>query len=355
MPARDGRGVCGFIGRQEGNVMRAALHARNGRTGVRWLRGIQPLALLACALFSACASTQMAPQRANGAGSGAEERTSSRTNAPRPYSALLPAPALSATAYMLIDPTSGVVYLSHNARAELPMASTTKIMTALVALTFGSLDQRIAVGADAAALVGSEASVAGLRAGDVLTLRELLYGLMLPSGDDAAVAIADGVSGSQDHFVALMNTEAALLGLWHTHYADVHGLDAPGHYTTAGDLATLARSAMRLTAFRTVVGTAVYQLNAGASHQAYTWTTTNKLLTSRLYPGVIGIKTGFTGNAGECLVFAARRPQGQLLGVVLGAPDDDARFSDAAALLDWGFVVADAARRYPGSGYIAGS
>ncbi len=195
--------------------MRAALHARNGRTGGRWLRGIQPLALLACALFSACASTQMAPQRANGAGSGAEERTSSPANAPRPYSALLPAPALSATAYVLIDPTSGVVYLSHNARAELPMASTTKIMTALVALTFGSLDQRIAVGADAAALVGSEASVAGLRAGDVLTLRELLYGLMLPSGDDAAVAIADGVAGSQDHFVTLMNTEAAFAGALH--------------------------------------------------------------------------------------------------------------------------------------------
>jgi D-alanyl-D-alanine carboxypeptidase len=239
--------VCGFIGRQEGNVMRAALHARNGRTGGRWLRGIQPLALLACALFSACASTQMAPQRANGAGGGAEERTSPPANAPRPYSALLPAPALSATAYVLIDPTSGVVYLSHNARAELPMASTTKIMTALVALTFGSLDQRITVGADAAALEGGEASVAGLRAGDVLTLRELLYGLMLPSGDDAAVAIADGVAGSQDHFVTLMNTEAALLGLWHTHYADVHGLDAPGH---APDGVSYRRRYSRLSAQR---------------------------------------------------------------------------------------------------------
>src|SRR5258706_7280900 len=129
-----GRGVCGFVVvSQEGNVMHAALHARNGRTGGRWLRGIQPLALLACALFSACASTQMASQRANGAGSGAEERTSSPTNAPRPSPALLPAPALSATAYVLIDPTSGVVHLSHNARAQLPMASTTKIMTALVA------------------------------------------------------------------------------------------------------------------------------------------------------------------------------------------------------------------------------
>src|SRR5260370_25281182 len=106
---------------------------------------------------------------------------------------------------MLIDPTSGVVYLSHNARAELPMASTTKIMTALVALTFGSLDQRIAVGADAAALVRSEASVAGLRAGDLLTLRELLYGLMLPSGDHAAVAIPDGVARSPDPFVTLIN------------------------------------------------------------------------------------------------------------------------------------------------------
>ncbi|MGH2515748.1 MAG: D-alanyl-D-alanine carboxypeptidase family protein, partial [Ktedonobacterales bacterium] len=155
------------------------------------------------------------------------------------------------------------------------------------------------------------------------------------------VVIADGIAGSQARFVQLMNLEAFLLGLTSTHYANVHGLDAPGHYTTARDLATLAQFAMRYSAFRQVVGTAVYNLPATATHAAYTWTTTNELLTTMLYPGVTGIKTGYTGNAGACLVFAATRPAGKLIGVVLGEwdPTEQARFTDATALLNWGFGI----------------
>ena len=148
------------------------------------------------------------------------------------------APQISGTAAMLLDPTTEHVYLSMHADQRLAMASTTKIMTTVVALTYGNPDQKITVGQDAEDINSSgENSSAQLHLGDVLTLRQLLYGLLLPSGDDAAVTIADGVAGSQAKFVTLMNAEAALLGLTHTHYVNPHGLDAAGHYTTASDLA----------------------------------------------------------------------------------------------------------------------
>ncbi|HEX6798088.1 MAG TPA: hypothetical protein VF116_10305, partial [Ktedonobacterales bacterium] len=247
-------------------------------------------------------------------------------------------PALSARIALLLDPVTGQVYLAQNADTETPMASTTKIMTALAAISFGNLNRRITVGADAAALSGTEASVAGLRAGETFALRDLLYALLLPSGDDAAVAIADGVAGSQDRFVQLMNLEAALLGLGHTHYADVHGLDAPGHYTTARDLETLTAVALRSPIFAAIVATPVYHVSATATHDAHTWQTTNLLLSTERYPGVLGVKTGFTGGAGYCLVFTAARPYGRLVGVLLGEPNEQARFDDAAALLTWGFT-----------------
>ncbi len=250
-----------------------------------------------------------------------------------------PAPMLHARAAYLINPDTGTVYLATNPDTLLPMASTTKIMTAVVALSVGNLDMRITVHSDAIGLADGQASSAELKAGETLTLRELLYALLLPSGDDAAVAIADAVAGSQERFVALMNAESALLGLWHTHYSDVHGLDAPDHYTTARDLARLATFAMRSPTFSRVVATSLYTIGATADHSAHTWYTTNELLTDAAYPGVTGIKTGFTGNAGRCLVFSATRPYGQLLGVLLNDPDNATRFSDAKALLDWGFAL----------------
>jgi len=262
-------------------------------------------------------------------------------------------PAISAPYALLMNSDSGAVYLATGADKPVPMASTTKIMTAYVALTFGRLDQPITVGPDAAGFDPAFASLAGLRDGETFTLRELLYALLLPSGDDAAVAIADGVAGSQQHFVTLMNVEAVVLGLSNTHYADVHGLDTANHFTTARDLARLTRFALRLPEFARIVATDTYILAPTAQHQRYVWPSTNKLLGARLYAGATGVKTGFTGNAGECLVFTAQRANTHLLGVLLDEPSDEARFSDAATLLDWGFararLSAPAIHRQPGA------
>ena len=250
-----------------------------------------------------------------------------------------PPPTIAATAGYLFDPTTGQVLFAQNPTQELAMASTTKIMTALTALTFGSLSQRITIGQDTVAMQNGVDSVAGLQLGDSLTLCELLYALLLPSGDDAAVAIAEGVAGTQARFVAEMNAEAALLGLWRTHYANPDGLDENGHYTTARDLAQLAAYAMQIPVFAQVVGTATYTLPQTTNHIAYTWNTTNYLLTAtNYYAGATGVKTGTTGNAGACLVFAAARNGRQLIGVVLNEPTDPGRFTDATALLDWGFA-----------------
>jgi D-alanyl-D-alanine carboxypeptidase (penicillin-binding protein 5/6) len=258
---------------------------------------------------------------------------------PTPLPSLAPPPAIAAPRMILVNPDTGGIYLEENANVSWAMASTTKLMTALVAVTHGHLDESITVGADSVALEGTGASVAGLRQGEVFTLQELLYALLLPSGDDAAVAIADGVAGSQAQFVALMNAEAQQLNLTHTHYADVHGLDMPGHYSSAADLAALAARVLQDHALATVVATPSYTLPASTRHRRYTFRNTNELLFAPVYPGVLGIKTGYTSQAGYCLVFAAAGPYGRLIGVVLGDPTEAGRFVDARALLDWGFAL----------------
>jgi serine-type D-Ala-D-Ala carboxypeptidase (penicillin-binding protein 5/6) len=314
----------------------------------RWRRAWRPLAvwalalaLLVTALGTSCASgggatPSTTTQRPVATATASATPTATETPLPAPL-----APDLSAPIAYLEDPYTGVVYLSRHADQPVAMASTTKIMTALVAITYGKLDAPVTIGydatPDAVRQINAQASLAFLRQGDKLTLRDLLYALLLPSGDDAAVAVADAVAGSQEAFVARMNAEAAILGLDHTRYADVHGLDAPGHYTTARELAILAAAAMRSPTFAQVVATPVYTLPANADHGPYTWTTTNELLLDGSYPGLTGVKTGFTGDAGHCLVFAAERSYGHLLGVVLDDGDDPARFDDAVAMLNWGF------------------
>ena len=315
---------------------------RAGRcSGPRRAGGVALLLLiLASALLAGCAQGSRARSVAS--------PTATATASPVPFSAdslpklLAPPPAISAQYAYLLNPATGDVYFTRNADVPTPMASTTKIMTALVAITYGNLDQRITVGSDLSTLDGTGASVAGLRVGESLTLRELLYALLLPSGDDAALVIADGVAGSQSHFIALMNLEARLLGLYHPHYANAHGLDAPNHYTTARDLATLTMTALRSPTFAKVVATPEYTLAQTSTHHAFDWTNTNLLLSTMRYPGADGVKTGFTGNAGDCLVFSATRPQGRLIGVVLDEPyglDGTVRFDDATNLLTWGFSV----------------
>lgn len=249
-------------------------------------------------------------------------------------------PAVVAHAAFLFDADTGVILYSKDADQELPQASCTKIMTAMVAVEHGNLDQVITVGADARALVNPDSSYMGLSVGEKLTLRDLLYGLLLPSGNDAAVAIADGISGSVPAFVVLMNQKAAQLGLTRTHFENPHGLDAPGHYTTARDLAVLAADAMRVPIIEQMTSTRVYNIPATATHKAYHLMTGNDLLTGSraAYPGAIGVKPGYTGPAGYTMAFAAIRSGHLLVGSVLHDPSWQVRIVDMHTLLDWGFT-----------------
>ncbi|HLY29961.1 MAG TPA: D-alanyl-D-alanine carboxypeptidase family protein [Ktedonobacterales bacterium] len=250
------------------------------------------------------------------------------------------APTVTAQAAFLFNPETGAVYYVKDANQELPQASCTKIMTALIAVEHGNLNQIITVGADAHALVNPDSSHMGLDVGEKLTLRDLLYGLMLPSGNDAAVAIADGIGGSVPKFVAMMNQEAQKLGLTRTHFVTPHGLDAPGHYTTARDLALLAAYAMRNSIIRQITSTYSYDIPKTADHKAYHLVTGNDLLpfARAPYPGAIGVKPGFTGNAGYCMAFAAVRRGHLLVGAVLNDPSWEVRITDMRALLDWGYT-----------------
>jgi D-alanyl-D-alanine carboxypeptidase len=168
---------------------------------------------------------------------------------------------------------------------------------------------------------------------------------MLPSGDDAAIAIADAVGKDRKaNFIDLMNQQALYLGLTHTHYVNANGLDALGHYTSASDLAHLTRFALRIPMFASLVATYRYNIPATSQHKAYPLKNSNQLLwPTSGYSGADGVKTGTTGSAGACLVFAALRGDHQLVGVVLDAPSDAARYTDARALLNWGFSVVGAA------------
>jgi serine-type D-Ala-D-Ala carboxypeptidase (penicillin-binding protein 5/6) len=263
-----------------------------------------------------------------------------------------PGQLLASEAILMDDDTGNILY-EKNAETEVPMASTTKIMTALIAIQAGNLDQMITIGPDAVNedKIGSSAK---LVAGNQLSLRDLLYGLMLPSGDDAAVAIADGVAGSQEAFTHIMNVEAQKLHLFQTHFFDPTGLDtdlhlnpipAHTHYTTPYDFARLARYAMSIPLFAEITSKPTYDLAATTTHGSFHWVNTNTMLAS--YKGTLGIKTGWTGAAGGCLVFAAKRNGHTLIGVVLHssgqntteAQDFLTRVSDAETLLNWGFKL----------------
>lgn len=249
-----------------------------------------------------------------------------------------PGPILATNA-ILIDMDTGVILYEKKAEMPVPMASTTKIMTALIAIRAGNLNQIITVGQDAVnEAIANDGSSAGLRASARLTLRDLLYALLLPSGDDAAIAIADGIAGSPHDFVNMMNNEATRLQLYQTHYSNPDGLAYGVHYTTPYDLARLARYAMGIPLFAQIVRTTSYQPPAHSTTMTTPWQTTNEMLTT--YRGTLGIKTGWVPKeARGCLVFEARRNGHTLIGVVLNSPDEETRFADARALLDWGFSL----------------
>jgi serine-type D-Ala-D-Ala carboxypeptidase (penicillin-binding protein 5/6) len=249
-------------------------------------------------------------------------------------------PTLNATASYLVDMDTGNILVNVNGYKALPMASTTKIMTALIAIQSGQLDQPVTVTQAELNQVPPDASSANLVAGETLTLKELLYGLMLPSGDDAALVIADTLGGTTDNFVLRMNLFAQRLRLFQTHYTNPHGLNLASdqeHYTSASDLARLTEYAMHIPTFSQIVQLQNYKLPATDRHRAHDWTNTNTLLGS--YQGMIGVKTGHTDAAGWCLVFAATKSGHHLIGVVMNDPSEELRNKDAMTLLNWGFAL----------------
>ncbi len=222
---------------------------------------------------------------------------------------------VSAKAAVLIEAESGRVLFEKNPDSRLPMASTTKIMTALVALESGDLERNVTVAGEAE---GVEGSSVYLHKGDRTTLIDLLYALMLQSANDAAVAIAVDVGGTQDRFVEMMNEKSRMLGLSDTHFDNPNGLDSKTHYTTANDLARLCAYAMKNELFREIVSTKVYDITL--NEKLVRVVNHNKLLW-RL-DGACGVKTGYTKASGRCLVSSVERNGKTYIAVTLNAPDD---------------------------------
>lgn len=243
--------------------------------------------------------------------------------------------AVSAHAAVLLEPTSGDVVYARNGTERLPMASTTKIMTTLVALNKAEdLKRSYAIPQEA---VGIEGSSIYLQAGEHLTLEELLYGVMLESANDAATAVAILVSGSVENFANEMNAMAVSLGLADTHFTNPHGLDDPEHYTTALNLAKLAAYALDDPTFAKIVSTTRYTIPLQDGEGTRVLVNHNRLL--RHYTDVIGVKTGFTKTSGRCLVSAAEQNGVRMVAVTLDAPDD---WQDHRTLLDYGFTKYEA-------------
>ncbi len=238
---------------------------------------------------------------------------------------------VNARGAVLVEAESGDVVFGQNENARLPMASTTKIMTALVALEALPLDTVVTITSDS---VGVEGSSIYLCEGETLTLEQLLYALLLESANDAATAIAVAVSGSVEAFAERMNQKATELGLKDTHFVNPHGLDAEEHYTTALELALITRAALENPTFRTVCATERKTIPLHGAEGVRLLLNHNKLLSS--YEGCIGVKTGFTKKTGRCLVSAAERDGVTLIAVTLNAPDD---WRDHAAMLDYGFAM----------------
>jgi len=233
---------------------------------------------------------------------------------------------LSGSSCILIDANTGRILFEKNPHVKMPMASTTKIMTALVALEYGNLEDEVIITKEA---VGIEGSSIYLREGEIMSLEDLLYGLMLRSGNDAAVAIAIHVGGNLENFIDLMNKKAKEIGAVNTNFTNPHGLHDDLHYTTAYDLALITREAFKYEEFAKIAGTKSYISNRVENNYYY-----NKNKTLWEYKGGDGVKTGYTMRAGRCLVSSATRNGHRLIAVSLNARD---WFNDNYKLLDFGF------------------
>lgn len=236
---------------------------------------------------------------------------------------------ISASSAVLLEAKTGRVLYEKNAHEKMPMASTTKIMTAIVALECGDVNDTVVVSQNAS---GVEGSSIWLSVGEKMTLSDMLFGLMLASGNDAAVAIAEHVGGSVEGFVALMNKKAQEIGAYNTNFVNPNGLPAENHYTTAYDLALISAYAMQNDYFCEIVKTQYKTLPWEGHEWNRVVKNKNKILWS--YEGGNGVKTGYTKEAGKCLSAAAMRGSMQLVSVVLNAPD---MFNDCIKILDHGF------------------
>jgi len=238
-------------------------------------------------------------------------------------------PVVSAAAAIVMDWRTGQVLYALNAYRPLAPASTTKILTAVVVLENARLSEKVIVSPNAASTPGSSM---GLRAGQQVTVGELLWGMLLHSGNDACVAAAEHVAGSEAAFVEMANRRAAELGARRTHFRNAHGISVRNHYTTAFDLAVLARHALSLPVFETIVRTREASLPMEGGTWALQLRNTNSLLWT--FAGADGVKTGTTSVAGKCLVASATRGGRRLISVVLNSTD---RYRDTAVLLEWAF------------------
>lgn len=242
---------------------------------------------------------------------------------------------LHATSACLLDASNGRVLFSKNAEQLLPMASTTKIMTCIVALEHAKLNEIVRISENAARQPDVQLNATS---GQQFLLKDLLYSLMLESHNDIAVAIAEHVAGSVPEFAALMNAKAKELGALHTNFVTPNGLDAKDHQTTATDLAKIAAYAIQNKTFLKITNTKSHTFQEQKTGRSYTVQNKNRLLS--IFPGAIGVKTGFTGKAGFCFVGAATRENKTFVSVVLACgwpPHKNYKWEDTKKLLEYGF------------------
>jgi serine-type D-Ala-D-Ala carboxypeptidase (penicillin-binding protein 5/6) len=314
---------------------------------------IAGLALAAGGTAASC-SAPSGLAYAQGATRPAAPRTSAVTTVPAsahakptpagPHIVVTGAPkAVKAKAGILVDATTGQVLWARGENTTRPIASITKVMTALVILQTGGLNQKVTVPKAVTAYVAKhDAEAAGLVPGQVFTVDQLLHAMLIESAADAAYTLANAYGPGLPAFVAQMNATAKRLGLTHTHFTSPDGLPYPTEtstYSTPAELVTLGKDAMAYPEFRSIVGLRYYNLPKDGSHSAYYFTSSNELLGH--YRGIIGIKTGFTDLAGHTLLFEAVRNGRTLIGDVLGSPATGpaAGAQDAAKILNWGFTL----------------
>ena len=242
-------------------------------------------------------------------------------------------PAVSAKSAMLYEPVSGRVLLEKDAHTPRPMASTTKIMTALIAMESCQPEREVTVAKEAVLVEGSSL---GLRGGDKINMRDLVTGLMLVSGNDAANAIAMEMAGSLPAFAEMMNRKAQELGMKDSSFVTPSGLDAEGHAASAYDMALLAAAALRNNDLAEICAMRTAKIRLGNPQRVTMVSNHNRLLS--LYPYAVGMKTGFTKKSGRCLVSAARKDGVTLVAVTLNAPDD---WNDHIAMYERGFAMVE--------------